>query len=67
VSKGSWVAQVVKCPTLDFGSVHDLGVMRSRAPHQAPCWTWSLLEILSLSLFPPAPLPSLFKKEKQKP
>lgn len=27
-SKGAWVAQLVKCPTLDFGSGHDLRVKR---------------------------------------
>ena len=26
---GAWVAQLVKCPTLDFGSGHDLRVMGS--------------------------------------
>jgi len=25
----TWVAQLVKCPTLDFGSGHDLRVVRS--------------------------------------
>jgi len=27
--RGLWVAQSVKHPTLDFGSGHDLGVLRS--------------------------------------
>ena len=26
---GSWVSQLVKCPTLDFSSGHDLTVVRS--------------------------------------
>ena len=26
---GAWVAQSVKCPTLDFGSGHDLGIWGS--------------------------------------
>ena len=26
--RGTWVAQSVKCPTLDFASRHDLRVMR---------------------------------------
>ena len=25
--RGTWVAQLVKCPTLDFSSVHDLNVL----------------------------------------
>ena len=29
VLRGTWVAQLVKCLTLDFGSGHDLRVMRS--------------------------------------
>uniref|UniRef100_A0A452UX66 Tubulin/FtsZ 2-layer sandwich domain-containing protein n=1 Tax=Ursus maritimus TaxID=29073 RepID=A0A452UX66_URSMA len=28
-SPGTWVARFVKCPTLDFGSAHDLRVVRS--------------------------------------
>ena len=39
------MAHLVKCPTLDFGSGHDLRVMRLSL-HQA----WSLFEILSLPL-----------------
>ena len=34
--RGTWVAQLVKCPTLDFGSGHDLRVMRL-SPALAPC------------------------------
>ena len=30
--KGAWVAQSVKHPTLDFGSGHDLRIMRSSLP-----------------------------------
>ena len=26
---GTWVTQLVRCPALDFGSVHDLRVMMS--------------------------------------
>ena len=29
LSQGAWVAQSVKRPTLDFGSGHDLTVVRS--------------------------------------
>ena len=27
-ARGTWVVQLVECPTLDFGSGHDLRVMR---------------------------------------
>ena len=30
--RGSWVAQLVKCQTLDFGSGHDL-IVREIEPH----------------------------------
>ena len=43
---GTWVAQLVKHPTLDFGSLHDLvvhGIEPSLSAH-------SLLRILSLPL-----------------
>ena len=43
----AWVAQLVKHPTLDFGSGHDLSVVGS-------CSARSLLGILSLSLFLPS-------------
>ena len=46
-SRGSWVAQLVKHPTLDFGSGHDLGVVGSSS---ASCSAGDLLEILSLTL-----------------
>ena len=26
---GTWIAQSLRCPTLDLGSNHDIGVMRS--------------------------------------
>ena len=40
---GTWVSQLVKCLTLDFGSGHDLRVLRSSLE-------WRLLKILSLPL-----------------
>jgi len=48
------VAQSVKRPTLDFGSGHDLRVVRS-IPVSGSTLGWSLLGILSL----PPPLPLL--------
>ena len=57
VSRGAWVAQSVKYPTLGFGSGHDLTVreFQPRVGHYAdsaePAWDFSL----PLSL----PLPSL--------
>ena len=47
--QGYLMVQSVKCPTLDFGSGHDIRVVRL-APCQALCWECSLLEILSLHL-----------------
>ena len=32
--QGAWVAQMVKCPTLDFGSGHDLTL------HEIEPWVW---------------------------
>ena len=55
---GAWVAQLVKCLTLGFGSSHDFRVVRLSL-HQALCWAWSLLKILSLSLSLCASTPSL--------
>jgi len=54
--RGLWVAQSVKHPTLDFGSGHDLRVVRSSLCW-TPCSVGSLLEILTLPL--PLPLPLL--------
>ena len=42
---GFWVAQSVEYPTLDFGSGHDLMVVRS-STLSAPHGGWSLLKIL---------------------
>ena len=36
--KGTWVAQLVKCLTLGYGSGHDLTVLWVQAPRWAPCW-----------------------------
>ena len=55
------MAQSFKHPIPDFGSGHNLRVVRS-TPHWAPYLTGSLLEILAL----PFPLPlSLSKINKQ--
>lgn len=64
--RGSWLAQWVKCLTLGFGSGHGLGLW-DQAPHQALCWLWSLLKILSLSfcLHPLLALPLLKKNRSQ--
>ena len=50
----AWVAPLVKRPTLDFNSGHDL-TSWDQALHQAPCSADSLLEILSSS---PSALPA---------
>ena len=34
IHRGVWVAQLVKRPTLDFGSGHDLSVMRLSPPQK---------------------------------
>ena len=51
ITRGTWVAQMVKHPTLDFGAGHDLTV------REIPAW-----DSLSLSLSSP-PLLSLSKNE----
>ena len=57
--RNTWVAQLAKCLTLDFGSGHDLKKV-SLIPNGAPHWVWSLLNILSLALpLPNTPLNSL--------
>ena len=54
---GTWVAQYVEQPTLDFCSGYNLGVMKLNPPIESPiefrCWVWSLFKILS---FCPSPL-----------
>jgi len=46
MTQGAWVTQLMKRPTLDFSSGHDLRVVRS-SPASGSCWAWSLLKILS--------------------
>ena len=46
----AWVAQSVKCPTLDFGSGHGLRVLGSSPTSGSTHWVWNLLKILSLPL-----------------
>ena len=61
---GTWVAQSVKCPALDFGSGHDLtvrGVEPRVGLHADSC---SLFGIHSLSLSFLLPLPSLHSFSK---
>ena len=43
------MAQLVKCPTLDFSSSHDLTVMRSSPKSGSALGVKSLLKILSPS------------------
>ena len=52
--RGSWVAQLVKGPTLDFGSGHDLTVCEIE-PHVGLCSvsTEPVWDSLSPSLLPP--------------
>ena len=58
---GAWVAQLAECPTLYFGSGHDLTVyefephIRLRATREEPIWDSFSLS-LSLSLSAPPPL-----------
>ena len=47
---GTWVAQLVKGPTLDFGSGHDLMFVSLSPVLGSVLTVWSLLGILSLSL-----------------
>ena len=59
---GAWVAHCLKCPTLNFGSGHDLATLWVLAPNQALCWqcraylrfslspSLSALPLLTLSL-----------------
>ena len=62
------MAQSVKRLTLDFGSDHDLTVVRSSPwiKSQALHWVWRLLGILSLPLSGPDPLLSLSHSKKKK-
>lgn len=46
MERGRWTASLLEHPTLGFSSGRDLGVPGSRTVW-APCWAWSLLEILS--------------------
>ena len=63
-SRGAWVAQSIKQPTLDFTSGYDLGVVRWIPKLDSHAKQGNLLEILS----PPPPLstPSPLKKKKDK-
>ena len=56
--RGAWVAQLVKCTTLDFGSGHDSWFMRSSPASGSAMTARSLLVIISLSLL--SLYPSLF-------
>ena len=56
-NRGTSVAQSVEHPTIDFGSGHDLSILRS-SPVLVPASVGSLLDILSLHL----PLPPLSLK-----
>ena len=56
---GAWVGRLVKHPTLDFNSGHDLIVMRMSPTLGGTCLrfsTWSLFEILPSSPSTPPPL-----------
>ena len=53
---GTWVAQSVKCPALDFGSGHDLCFVRSSPTSGFVLTVGSLLGVLSLPLSLPPPL-----------
>ena len=46
----AWVAPSVKCPTLDFGSGHDLKIREWSPTSVSALTAWSLLGILSVPL-----------------
>ena len=52
---GTRVAQLVKCPTLDFCSGHDLAVHGMSPKSGSVLTVWHLLGILSPSLSAPPP------------
>ena len=56
--RGTWVAQSVKCPTLDFGSGRDFTVRGIEPPRPPPHWALRSRPgaHLEFSLSPPAPL-----------
>ena len=54
-SGGTWVAQSVKHPTLDFSSGHDLMVVRSSPASGSALTTQSLLGVVSLPISLPLP------------
>ena len=57
---GAWEAQLVKCPTPDFGSGHDLTVHEIKPHLRLALTAWSLLGVLSLLLsLCPSPMLSL--------
>ena len=58
MDRGAWVAQLVRLPTLDFSSDHDLMVSEIEPLSGSVLAAWSLLEILSLLLYTPLPFPS---------
>ena len=51
-NRGVWVAQLVKHPTFDFGSGHDLTVREIEPRISSVLTVWSLLGILTLPLPP---------------
>ena len=67
---GTWVVQVVKRLTFDFGSGHDLMVLEFEPPSGSELTAQSLLGILSLPLSLPLPpflsLPRMNKLKKTK-
>ena len=58
------MALSVKCQTLDFGSGHDLRVVRL-SPHRAPQEAWSLLTFSLLLSFYPSLLPVYAVSQKK--
>ena len=53
MGRGAWLAQSVKCLTLDFGSVYDLRIVGSSLALGSALTAWCLLGILALPLSAP--------------
>ena len=62
----AWVAQSIKHTTLDFGSGHDLMILRSSPTSGSLLTAWRLLGILILPLSLPLPCSCSFSPKTNK-